>query len=76
MKTTFVIQIVQLVQYGTKSDNTIFFSNWSNLIRPIFVFRILSRYYIHINDKIETLCNCRLMRQNEKEAKEIDSSQE
>ena len=51
MKTAFVIQIVQLSQYGTKSTNTDLFSCW-----PILVFRmILCRFYIRINDKIETI---------------------
>jgi hypothetical protein len=43
---------------------------WPALIWPILVFRILSRFYIRISDKIEMLCHCRLMRQNGKEAKE------
>ena len=38
-----------------------FFSYWPTLTRPILVFRILSRFYIRINDKIETLCHCRQM---------------
>jgi hypothetical protein len=57
MKTDFVIQIVQLDQYGTKSANL---SYWLALIQPLMVFQILSRFYIHINDRIETLCHCRL----------------
>ena len=71
MKTAFVIQIVQLGQYGTKSAYTdFFFSYLPTLIPPLLVFRILSRFYIRINDKIETLCHCRLMRQNGKEVNE------
>ena len=70
MKTAFVIQIVQLCQYGTKSANTEFFSYWPTLFRPILAFRILFRFYIPVNNKIETLCHCRLMRQNGTEAKE------
>ena len=70
MKTAFVIQIVQLGQYGTKSSNTDFFSPyWPTLIRTILVFGVISRFYIRINDKIETLCYCRLMRPMEKKRK-------
>ena len=69
METAFVIQIVQIGQYGTKSTNADFFSYWPTLIRQIFVFWILSRFYMCIKDKIETFCLCRLMRQNGKEAK-------
>ena len=48
----------------------IFFLYWLTLIRPILVFQICFRFNIHINDKIEMLCYCRLMRKNGKEAKE------
>ena len=72
MKTDFVIQIVQLGQYGTKSANMdFFFSYWPTLIRPTLVFQILSRFYIRIDHEIETLCHCRLMRQSGKKAKKI-----
>ena len=57
MKTAFVIQIIQLDQYGTESTNLFY---WLALIQPLMVFRILSRFYIHINHKIEMLCHCRL----------------
>ena len=70
MKTAFVTQIVQLCQFGTKSANTDFFLYWPTLIRPILVFRICFRFNMHINDKIETLCHCRLIRKNGKEPKE------
>ena len=69
METAFVIQIVQIGQYGTKLTNADFFSYWPTLIRQILVFWILSRFYMCIKDKIETFCLCRLMRQNGKEAK-------
>ena len=51
MKTAFVIQIVEIVQYGTMSVNTYFFSYWPTLIQPILVFRILSRFYICIEQR-------------------------
>jgi hypothetical protein len=63
---TFTIEMKLLDEKWTcDTDNTtrpihIFFSYRLTLIRPILVFRILSRFYIHINDKIETLCHCRL----------------
>ena len=44
MKTAFVIQIVQLGEYGTRLANMELFI--------VLVFRILSRIYIRINDKI------------------------
>ena len=69
METAFVIQIVQIGQYATKSTNADFFSYWPTLIRQILVFWILSRFYMCIKDKIETFFLCRLMRQNGKEAK-------
>ena len=51
MKTVFVMQIIQLDQYG-------FFLVLTDLDLTILVFLILSRFYIY--DKIETLCNhCR-----------------
>jgi hypothetical protein len=53
METAFVIHIVQLGQYGTTSVNMdFFFSCLPILFRAIL---ILSRFYIRINDKIETL---------------------
>jgi hypothetical protein len=46
-------------------QHRLFFSYWPTLIQPISVFRILSRFYLQvhvcINNKIETLCHCRLM---------------
>ena len=37
---------------------------------------VFSRFYICINDKIEMLCHCRLMRQNRKEAKVNKNAEE
>ena len=45
MKTDFVIQIIQLCQFRTKSANTDFFL--------VLVFQILTRFYKHIDDKNE-----------------------
>jgi hypothetical protein len=47
MKTASVIQMVQFGKFGT-------------LIRSTFLFRILSSFYILINDKIERLYHYRL----------------
>ena len=60
MKTAFVIQIVvQLGQYRTKSDNTDFLADFD-----LANIGVLSRFYICINDKIEKLSHCHLMKQN------------
>jgi len=68
MKTTFVILIVQLWDKVSQYLPT--------LIRLILVFLIISRFYICINYKIETICHCHLMRQNGKEAEKINNAEE
>jgi hypothetical protein len=59
MKTAFVVQYFG--QYG-QSANSDFFLVLAD-IDPVNA-SVLSRFYMHINDKIETFCHCRLMRQN------------
>ena len=73
MKTAIIIQIEQLGQYGTKSANTHYFLLLADFDPANIVFRNLSRFYIHIEDKTETPCdvtNCRLIRQNVKKTTE------
>ena len=54
----------------SKSVNTDFFLVLTDFDPAILVFLILTRFYMRINDKIETLCGYRLVRQNGKDAKE------
>ena len=74
MKTTFVIQIVQLDQYGTKLANPDFFLILADF-DPANI-GVFSRFCIGINDKIDMLCHCCLMRQNRKETKVNKNAEE
>ena len=65
MNIAFVIHIIKLGQNGCFSSELADFDSAN-----ILVFWILSRFYIGINDQIEKLCYCRLMRQKGREAKE------
>ena len=73
IRTAIIIQIEQLGNTGQSRPIRIIFSYWPTLIRAISVFRNLSRFYMHIEDKTETPCdvtNCRLIRQNVKKTSE------